>query len=410
MIVEFRVSNYLSIGEEQCLSFVAGDDDTLDHHRRPAIEGEPQQLLTSLVLFGANGAGKSNIIIALRKMIRLIRDSSRFNLGDSLDMDSFAFSSDLSKQPSTFDLTAIIECGGLPVRFQYGFQADDTRVHEEWLYRYANGEPELMFHREVSDSQAWSGPWVEGEWFGVANRTNANCLYLSKAGGQENHPIMKQLFIWATEKVLFFNEDRVRSFTLGKIQNDPAFKEWITSQLKHADTGIKAIEVIDVPAELINQAPQSLRDQMRMSKLIKSIHTDPQGKTYELEFRRESKGTIALFDICGPVHEALERGAILILDELTDALHPLLAEKLMREFHEQAGRKGSQLVFTTHCAHLIRDDAFRKDQIWLVEKDEAGFSHYYSLWDFEIRSDMPLERAYLSGRFGAIPLLGEVHG
>lgn len=406
MIVEFRVSNYLSIGEEQCLSFVAGDDATLDHHRRPAYPGASQQLLTSLVLFGANGAGKSNIIVALRKMIRLIRDSSRFNLSDHLDIDTFAFSPTLPNQPSMFDVTAIIDMNGQPVCFQYGFLADDTRVHEEWLYRYGDGEPELLFQREVGETQSWTGPWVEDEWVGVAKRTNANCLFLSKAGGQENHPELKQLFLWASEKVLFFKEDNLWAFTLAKIRNNPDFKHWTVAQLQQADTGIQAIEIPGEPSEI----EEELRRISGVKEKIKSFHKDLAGNRYELKFEQESKGTIALFEICGPFFEALQRGAILVLDELTDALHPLLAEKLLRAFHEEARQNGAQLVFTTHCAHLIREDVFRKDQIWLVEKDETGFSHFYPLWDFDIRPDMPLERAYLTGRFGGIPLLGDVHG
>jgi uncharacterized protein len=43
-----------------------------------------------------------------------------------------------------------------------------------------------------------------------------------------------------------------------------------------------------------------------------------------------------------------------------------------------------------------------------VEKDKYGASHFYTLADFKgVRSDAQFEKDYLSGRYGAIPLLGD---
>lgn len=51
---------------------------------------------------------------------------------------------------------------------------------------------------------------------------------------------------------------------------------------------------------------------------------------------------------------------------------------------------------------------FRKDEIWFVERDYNNCSHIYSLAKFKERYDTKLSKAYLEGRYGAIPALVSV--
>ncbi|EQD65475.1 hypothetical protein B2A_01594, partial [mine drainage metagenome] len=60
MLVEFRVSNYRSIREEQCLSLVASRDNWLqDSHCIDTGKAGVPKLLRSVVVYGANASGKS---------------------------------------------------------------------------------------------------------------------------------------------------------------------------------------------------------------------------------------------------------------------------------------------------------------------------------------------------------------
>ena len=68
----------------------------------------------------------------------------------------------------------------------------------------------------------------------------------------------------------------------------------------------------------------------------------------------------------------------------------------------------AQLIFTAHEVSLLDNDLFRRDQIWLAEKEFQGNSHYYTISDIAgVRKDTPLEKWYMSGRFGATPVINE---
>jgi hypothetical protein len=68
----------------------------------------------------------------------------------------------------------------------------------------------------------------------------------------------------------------------------------------------------------------------------------------------------------------------------------------------------AQLIFATHDTNLLTNKLFRRDQIWFVEKDEFGSSHLYSLVELKARKDSVFETDYLDGRYGAIPIIGEM--
>ena len=102
---------------------------------------------------------------------------------------------------------------------------------------------------------------------------------------------------------------------------------------------------------------------------------------------------------------------MLVVDELDSSLHPHLVQELVQLFHDpQHNPHGAQLIFTTHDTFLL-DVAglFRRDQIWFTEKQADQSSRLYSLWDqFSPRKNESLGRAYLQGRYGAVPILGDM--
>jgi AAA15 family ATPase/GTPase len=127
----------------------------------------------------------------------------------------------------------------------------------------------------------------------------------------------------------------------------------------------------------------------------------------DLDLRDESDGTQKMFAFAAPWLETLERGRVLVVDELHDNLHPALVQFLVTLFHSPATNpRGAQLVFTTHETSILNQDILRRDQIWFCERDERQATRLYPLTDFSPRKGLEnLERAYLSGRYGALPYL-----
>jgi hypothetical protein len=109
----------------------------------------------------------------------------------------------------------------------------------------------------------------------------------------------------------------------------------------------------------------------------------------------------------GPWLFSLDQGLVLVVDEIDSSLHPHLVRKLVQMFHDsELNTNHGQLIFNTHDTTQLDGTLFRRDQIWLVEKDDSGASHLYPLLEFKPRKREALEKGYLQGRYGAIPFTG----
>lgn len=89
-----------------------------------------------------------------------------------------------------------------------------------------------------------------------------------------------------------------------------------------------------------------------------------------------------------------------MIDEFERSLHPLICSYLIQLFHDpKINSRGAQLVLATHDTNLLSSNEFRRDQIWIVEKDKTGASELYSLSDVTgILKGAPYEKWHLSRR------------
>ena len=145
---------------------------------------------------------------------------------------------------------------------------------------------------------------------------------------------------------------------------------------------------------------------------VRSVHSLPGGNGEEVfDFvEAESSGTQRLVALLGPWFGAVESVGLLVVDELDCSMHPALTRKLLQFFQDsRENRTGAQLVFATHDTSLMDQSLFRRDQIWLVEKDATEASRLFSLYDFKEKPRMgeALEKRYLAGRYGGVPQLGQ---
>ena len=129
-----------------------------------------------------------------------------------------------------------------------------------------------------------------------------------------------------------------------------------------------------------------------------------------LPIDEESHGTRNTYIIGTLIHQALENGRTILIDELDTSLHTNIVRTFVELFQSpMTNPKGAQLIFTTHDTNIMNQRYMRKDQIWLVEKDKNGVTDLYSLQDFpEAREDTPFEKWYLAGKFGGLPIIPSV--
>ena len=130
--------------------------------------------------------------------------------------------------------------------------------------------------------------------------------------------------------------------------------------------------------------------------------------TFDLD-RHESDGTKKIFSLAGLMVWVLKRGKVLVADELDARLHSLITSAILGMFHSPTTNpNNAQIIFTTHDTNLLDFDLLRRDQIWFIEKDELEASHLHSLVEYKVRNDASFEKDYMSGKYGAIPLVEDI--
>lgn len=291
-------------------------------------------------------------------------------------------------QPSEFEAIFLIN----GVRYQYGFRMDKLRIHEEWLLVYQTQKGQVWFERRFKPETGKDEYKFSEKLLGAKKvweeATRPNALFLSTAV-QFNSEMLRPVFEWITKQIRpfhVFGKDSFPTDWSKMLLADSAAKNQILSFLQKCDIAV-------------NDIHQSENKDLFFQHRVGS-------RNFYIPFISESLGTQRLFTIAGPILDVLQRGELAIVDELESSLHPLLVRRLLDLFHDpNVNTKGAQLVFTTHNTQLLDQSTFRRDQIWLVEKDSSEATRLVPLTEFQIRKDLSLEKAYLDGRFGAIPIL-----
>lgn len=419
MLVDFRVKNFRSIKDEQLFSMVsAKQTDHIDTHTFLPTTSKTLSLVKTAAIYGANAAGKSNVLKALDIMQEIVLESgSRYQRGDELPVKPFLFDTEVN-EPTEFEVTFIYD----EIRYQYGFTATSERIMEEWLIAYPKVRPQNWFAR-VYDTETKEYQWQFGDKLTGKKQlwkesTRANALFLSTAV-QLNSEQLKPVFDWFSEKLKITGVTGWNpSFTM-KMCVDSEYKENILKFLKTADMDIEDIEVevedfdmAKLPKEMPEEVKKDIEKEMKGKEVVKSAkfyHLDNYGKKVALDFDDESDGTRKLFSFIGPWIDSLEKGNILLIDELHDNFHPLMVKFLVNMFHDNDMNKtNAQLIFTTHETSVLSQDTFRRDQIWFCEKQNRATT-LYPLTDFSPRKGVEdLEKGYLSGRYGALPFFHDI--
>jgi len=415
MLIEFSVSNYRSIRDSQTLSLVAGTGTELEEQNAfdPPVSSAPK-LLRSAAIFGPNAGGKSNIIRAMHFMRQfVISSSSRGQEGGKIPTSPFLLDKKSSNQPSSFEMI-FIENG---VRYQYGIEVTQTRVEREWLLAYPEGRAQRWFERtfvsSTNDYEWYFGSFFKGQKEVLKKATRTNALFLS-TGVQLNNEQLRNVFTWFDSRLVVFdtNEripEEFAGYTLHRCEKEKD-RQKIVRFLQAADLGIDGLKIekgVFAPDDFPHEMPEKIKKRFLGKEFSQPVFSHKHIDSLDIsdfDFKDESDGTQSIFALAGPWIDTLETGKVLIVDELDTSLHPMLMRFLIKMLHSnESNPSNAQLVFTTHDATLMASQHFRRDQIWLVEKDKNRSTTLYPLSDFSPRKGEAIEKGYLRGRYGALP-------
>lgn len=415
MLVEFRIKNFRSFKEEAVFSLVASA--AHKEHQNTHVVHIPKSesfrvpgILRAAAIYGANASGKSNLMRALQLIRGIVVDSAKLQPAQVLNLQPFALDKESTGQPIEMEVTFLRD----GIRYQYGFTARPERVLSEWLLVYKSSKPQTWFYREFNaenqkDNYNFSASF-QGQRDLWKKATRPNALFLSTAI-QLNSDQLRPIYNWISDVVVFERGSAPNPiFTIEHILKTPENR--VQALLHAADIGIAKIDIDKRTAQATGFAFDALTGKMEALPpepneihVPQFLHKAPKGSAvFGLE--DESDGTQRLFHLAGPLFEIMQSGRTICVDELDRSLHPLLVRQLVEMFYDPAiNSGGAQLIFTTHDTTLLSADILRRDQVWFAEKDQWQASHLFPLTDFSARKGEAFEKGYLSGRYGAIPIL-----
>ncbi|TKG95778.1 ATP-binding protein [Puteibacter caeruleilacunae] len=408
MILEIRLSNFYSIKEEVILDLRAANLKSKNARELSSnlFEFNDTDILKTVVIYGANASGKSNIIKAIRFCCAMILNSHNHNENIKFNYKKFKFNRWHNK-PSTFFI-AFISNG---IEYEYSFSIMQDRVLSESLHYSPKGRISKVFTRKERKGAAKSNIYSFGSGInspmGVATNTSDKTLYLSRAS-QMDRPLAKELFNYFNSTFLLGYTGQVNSPNIEPLL--VKFKDQMLEALKLADSDIvdfkfKKVKAAgkDVRFDVAN-GDVSVKDIIEDQLQIKTYHSADPSISFDL-LSEESAGTIKLFYMMVSILDIVVNDKILLIDEIGESLHTDIIDYIFNIF--QAGKR-AQLICTTHNTKFLDLTKFRKDQIFFVNKKEDASSDLYSLYDYsDFRDTMDLEKAYLQGRFDAVPIVND---
>ena len=396
MLIRFSFKNFKSFKNENCLDMEAT---SLKEHEYNVAKTENGEYLKVSAIYGANASGKTNVLQAfdyMKKRILISDDSKKNSPIDEENIYSFMINND----PIALEVEILAKNNKI---YKYGFEVLKDKIISEWLFEKRVNKFYAIFERE--NNNVSMKPNKISELVNIDERTLLLNIYSKIDRNNEDFSNVYDWFVNSTYLDLSnpnferFINNRVSL----KILSDENYKKELLKFIKTFDSGIEGIKTTPDSIEAV-KSNNGIID-------IEVIHRGENGELKALPFYLESNGTRKMFHLFDFFMDALKNGMVLFVDELDQKLHPLLTRYIINLFHNSDTNKGNgQLIYSTHDTVNLNKETFRRDEIWFAEKDKDGVSKIYSLADYKIndvkvRNDATYNKDYLSGRYGAIPVL-----
>lgn len=439
MLLKIRVSNFLSF--EKLTEFSMIPSSRVSGLSGHIIKTTETPLLKYGVIYGANAAGKSNLV----EIFKFIKRCVQFRVIVSCE-EEFCKNSEANKnRESLFEIQFTLN--GRYYAYGFTLLLNEQEVRKEWLYKLdKDAEIKKIFEWEKGKKPVIEQSLLNSDFNRFKTYLDdfdetANTLFLHVMNKDKRYDqgtkiyVFREVFSWITSKIVVVKPDTaLKSF---EYYDDQASISTINSLIKIFDTGITKVEMIEITLEelrkelakpvfehvlsnyrLIKEQGMagiiavSMRSNQTFIRITAVKGGEPKITTlslkhgsafYKFKYSEESDGTKRLFELLDMLLSASE-DVIYVVDEMERSLHPKLTRKFLELFGQRHYNKCAQLVFTTHESTIMDLKLFRRDEIWFVERDNKNNSSVYSLEKFKERYDKQLSKAYLDGRYGAIPV------
>jgi AAA15 family ATPase/GTPase len=413
----------------------------LPHH---IINANGIELLKLNAIYGANGAGKSNLIHALAIL-------KEFLIDGEMPIELITETFKLDKESHSKDVYIGVEFIRENIPFYYGITINQGIIIEEELQVSGLGKKEdktlflrtdksddkdlqIVFSEEVlKDPEASLFPtFLKNE---ILER-NKPVLYYMRNRQNKVFDSFKKALEWFQQGVeLILPYSRPEGMVL-QLEENKAFYEFAIEIMRSFNTGIIDIHIDTIPIEeFFGEDNRQEAERMIAALRAKSVkvkflryqyedvvfvldgnkpvakrilfsHSEDNGNS-RFQLSEESDGTRRLLEYLPALFNVVYKCKTFIVDEIERSVHPLLIKELIKKFSLDVSTKG-QLIFSTHESNLLDQEIFRPDEIWFAQKNKQGATELFALSEFKEHHTIDIRKGYLNGRYGGIPLLGDL--
>ena len=420
MIRDFWVKNYLSIRDKQELSFLA--------------KGPSSELVTEVVdgvflyklgiLYGSNASGKSNMLIALNEVFRLLvlpkSDATQRIRG------SIPFA--LTKN-DPIEMHVSFYANG--IRYDYDVKFNEKCILNEILNYYPNKSKSLFYER------TFVGENIQADVkFGTSLKLQIKTQESIRENTLNNHSVLSVcrktaltediapfniLHKWIMDNYHDVDGDGEKGIVeiLKDAYNNPRKRKFYNTMLQKADLNIleyrPVVEDRFVPAEYRERIQkENIPEEMKEALLKPTADSvafinHSQNGDFDIPLKWQSKGTIKYIRILDALYDMITDSHVYYLDELGEDLHNDLLYYYLNVFIFNSDK--SQLIITSQETTLLSQDLINENRgvVWFVEKNKETASSEYSRGDsFGLHKNLSLYNSYRIGRLGAKPELGSI--
>lgn len=435
MLIRFIVSNYLSFKDETEFNMIA---DSFRNHNHHLYKAKTLKILKGSAIYGANGAGKSNLVKSIHFLQELVEIGE---ISQSVNSKKFKLDTANIKKPINFE----IEFYYKKKIYNYGIQLNERIVENEWLYISGiNSDDKLIFERKTTKSGKskidFNKTLLKTQKDKLLiqlmedNLLQENELLISKVK-EVNKIDLKNANEWIVNNLVIIYPQSKFSGLVPFLLDSVNFKKFTNSVLSTLNTGVSGLDIKNISFDTFfgiedEDFKNELKDKLNEGekviipaenehllainednnytvKRIAALHYNNKKEKILFDLSEESDGTRRLLDFIPAFYGILKEDVTFIIDEIDQSIHPALLYDLIKKIMGYNTTKG-QLIFTTHESNLLDFSIFRQDEIWFAEKNQESATNLYSLSEYKPRYDLNIRKGYLKGRFGAIPFTNEL--
>jgi len=442
MLIRLIINNILSFGQEKEFNMLPMPRLRTFKEHRYSIDDF--YILKMASIYGANGAGKSNLVKSILMLEDLIvKESSLINFSENR---RFKFSD--TEESQVF----IIEFFQEGKAFLYGLEILNNIIITEELYLSGLGKKDnkLLFERttdEKSKKIILKTPLLSDDEGKILisiveknlAKPNKTIFKLLTSLDKPELQDIETALSWFTNSLVIVTPEAKPTALVHKIDTNNNFKIFTEDLMKSFHIGINKIGVekktlkeffgennlkeLNEIMEKLNDSKNKMiglqingnqeviitkdNDDNIYVKKLQISHKGKNGTEVMFDLDEESDGTIRLLDFAPAFQDITLNKKVYVIDEIERSIHPLLIKELIDKFSKDNNSNG-QLIFTTHESNLLDQSIFRQDEIWFAEKDKNGSTDLYSLSDFKEHNTIDIRKGYLLGRYGSIPFLGNL--